>query len=182
MNNFNVKYFLAANSCEGFVSSFTDSFSAKDGWRAFIIKGGPGTGKSSFMKFLAAKANEKKIRTELCFCSSDPNSLDAVIFPEKKVIVLDGTAPHTLDPLYPGVCEKILNFGDFWFEKSFLENREEIIALTDENKSLHRTAARYLWAAGEVFNDSLSLAAQTTNLKKCNKFENAAQKGGCFIY
>ena len=58
MENFNLKYFLAANSCEGFCSYFDKSYLPDGEWRAFIIKGGPGTGKSSFMKYFALKASE----------------------------------------------------------------------------------------------------------------------------
>ena len=53
-----LKYFLAANSCQGFVSHFADCYNEKDGWRCYIIKGGPGTGKSSFMKKVAQKAED----------------------------------------------------------------------------------------------------------------------------
>ena len=119
MENFNLKYFLAANSCEGFCSYFDKSYLPDGEWRAFIIKGGPGTGKSSFMKYFALKASEKGYKTLLCPCSSDPNSLDGVIIPDKKLVMLDGTPPHTLEPAFPGACEKILNFGDFWDDNAF---------------------------------------------------------------
>lgn len=167
MDDFNKKYFLAANSCEGFANCFSDSFSSD--WRVYIIKGGPGTGKSSFMKFLAAKALEMEIDCELCFCSSDPNSLDAVIFPEKKITVLDGTAPHILDPIYPAVCERILNFGDFWRVEDIEKHREKIIELTNENKKYHNTVARYLCAMGEPLRDNINLAKAATDAEKAEK-------------
>ena len=66
MDKFNIKYFLAANSCEGFISCFAESYSANDNWRVYIIKGGPGTGKSSFMRYLASVAEERKAEYELC--------------------------------------------------------------------------------------------------------------------
>ncbi len=167
MENFNIKYFLASNSCEGFVSFFGSCYDPHDNWKAYIIKGGPGTGKSSFMKFLAAKASDKGIKTVLCPCSSDPDSLDAVIFPEIKKVVLDGTSPHTLDPKFPAVCEEILNFGEFWQTEKITPHREQILSLCETNSSLHRTAARYLYAAGELVRDSLKIASA------CTKTENA---------
>ena len=125
MEKFNLKYFLAANSCEGFVSEFSRCYDPNDNWHVYIIKGGPGTGKSSFMKYIAAKAEEKNIQCIYCPCSSDPDSLDAIIMQDKKVVILDGTAPHTLDPKYPAVCEEILNFGEFW-ETEKLNDKTEI--------------------------------------------------------
>ena len=43
-------YFLTANSADGFINGFKSVYDANDGWRVFLIKGGPGTGKSTFMK------------------------------------------------------------------------------------------------------------------------------------
>ena len=64
MKETNKKYFLAANSGVGFISLFDSCYSAKDGWRVYIIKGGPGTGKSSFMKYMIKTAEEKKVDEE----------------------------------------------------------------------------------------------------------------------
>ena len=86
MKNEFSKCFLAANSGEGFVSYFSDCYNYADGWRAYIIKGGPGTGKSSFMKYVTAKAQERGYDIELCPCSSDPDSLDGVIIKEIKML------------------------------------------------------------------------------------------------
>ena len=60
----------------------------------------------------------------------------------RKVVVFDATAPHVMDPVYPGVCEEILNFGEFWNADELKDNKEEIIALTDKNKALHRISRR----------------------------------------
>lgn len=169
MNN-SLKYFLAANSGEGFVSCFEDCYRPYDGWRAYIIKGGPGTGKSSFMKHLAATADSRGFKTELCPCSSDPDSLDALILPELKVAFTDGTAPHTLDPKFPGVCEEILNFGDFWDSYRLSERREEILRLTEINRTLHKSASRYIKAAGIITADSLKAAEYYTDTAKAASF------------
>lgn len=170
MNQQPLKYFLGANSCEGFLSAFGKSYNPKAGWKAYIIKGGPGTGKSSFMKYIAVKAEEKGLLTELCPCSSDPYSLDAVILPEKKIVIMDGTAPHVVDPVYPGVCEKILNFGEFWDDKLFREKTDAVLELTDRNKALHKTASRYLQAAGQLMRDNYKTAAACTDQAKTLSF------------
>lgn len=164
-----LKCFLAANSCEGFVNHFGDCYNPNDDWRCFIIKGGPGTGKSSFMKKIAETAKKKKEKFILCPCSSDPSSLDAVILTDKKTVVLDGTAPHTLDPLYPAACEEILNFGQFW-DSEKITAREEIIAVCDRNKALHKTAQKYLCAAGQILLDSYKTALCCTKKVEIKTF------------
>lgn len=171
MQKANLKYFLAANSCEGFVSQFENSYNAENGWRAYIIKGGPGTGKSSFLKKIVKAAESCSQKCILCPCSSDPNSLDGVIIPSKKTVILDGTAPHTLDPKYPAVCEEILNFGHFWKAEN-LENYEEIIEVTKQNKNLHRTASRYLQAVGQLMYDNYKTALACTKREKVENFAN----------
>lgn len=171
------KYFLAASSCEGFISHFGDSFVSGDGWRAIIIKGGPGTGKSSFMKHVAARACNMGYEVTFCSCSSDPDSLDGVIIEDIKTVILDGTSPHVVEPKYPGACEEILNLGEFWNGKALFDRADQILSLTDENKAIHKTVGRYMSAAGSLMRDNLRLAASYTDVKKAALFgERLAQR------
>ena len=167
------KCFLAANSCEGFISHFADSYSIKDGWYAVIIKGGAGSGKSSLMRYMASYAESRGLSVELCPCSSDPKSLDAVIIPQIKLVFLDGTNPHAVEPQYAGVCEEIVNSGDFWNTEKLLKSREQIITLTDQNKKLQRAVSGYMKAAHSLFSHNLKLAQGFTNIQKA---ENCAAK------
>ncbi|MBQ8203827.1 MAG: hypothetical protein IJZ75_06065 [Clostridia bacterium] len=177
MENTFEKYFLAANSCEGFCEHFTDCYSLKKGWRAYIIKGGPGTGKSSFMKYVALKAKDRGMRVKLCVCSSDPNSLDAIIIEDIKTVILDGTAPHIVEPKNPGVCEEILNLGQFWDGDILRHNKERICEIVDKNKSLHKLASKYLYACGELIRDNLKLSKGITDREKVLKFtQNLCKK------
>ncbi|MBO5211374.1 MAG: ATPase [Clostridia bacterium] len=161
------KYFLAANSCRGFVSEFLSNCS--NDYKTYIIKGGPGTGKSSFMKKVAAFAEAKGEAVIYCPCSSDPQSLDGIICEKSKIIIVDGTAPHTVDPVYPAVAQEILNFGEFWDSEKF-KNKADIIEITNCNKALHKTAARYITAAGEMLYDNFKTATACTDTKKCKAF------------
>lgn len=163
METLNKKYFLAANSAAGFYSAFDGCYDPQNGWTAYIIKGGPGTGKSSFLKFMAVNADNNGLSAELCPCTSDPNSLDGIIIPELKTVFLDGTSPHTVEPKYPGVCENLLDFGKFWNPEMLRKNRKEITELTDENKRLHRTASGYLAAYGKIMSDDLKTASACTD-------------------
>ncbi len=172
MNNsvFN-KYFLAANSGEGFISFFKENYD--NSWTAYIIKGGAGTGKSTLMRRFAAKASAKGIRAELCPCSSDPDSLDAVILPDRKIIILDGTPPHAVEPEWPGISEKIINTGDYWSEDKLKENREGILAVSAENKAHHKRAAAYIAAAGQLKRFSFDRALALADLSACFNFGTA---------
>ena len=162
------KYFLAANSAEGFYSRFAENF-APD-WTAYIIKGGAGTGKSTLMRRFAQKAIEKGMNAEVCPCSSDPDSLDAVILPNEKTIILDGTAPHIVEPKHPGVCEQIINTGDYWDRKKLKENSNEIINAMKENKAYHKKASAYISACGQLKKFNFSHALASTDINNCFEF------------
>ena len=87
-------FFLGANTPQGFVSRFDQLADPAGGWREFVIKGGPGTGKSTLMKRVAAAAEGRCEQIELIHCSSDADSLDGVILHDVKTSIADGTSPH----------------------------------------------------------------------------------------
>ncbi len=91
-------YFLGANGYGGFASLYEGFTSSPEISRLYILKGGPGCGKSSFMKRVAEAAEERGIAAEKVLCSGDPSSLDGVFFPALRLAYADGTAPHAAVP------------------------------------------------------------------------------------
>jgi hypothetical protein len=49
------------------------------------------------------------------------------VIPELHVALLDGTAPHIVDPRNPGAVDEIINLGEFWNEAQMLKSKEEIM-------------------------------------------------------
>ena len=178
MQNFinHAKFFLGANSPKGFVSRFDQLYDPEDSWFCYILKGGPGTGKSTIMKKAAKAAEKLGIDLELIYCSSDPNSLDAVIFPTIKVCIVDGTAPHTLDPIYPGVSEKIINLGSAWDNNKLTDVSDDIIKLTNQNSSFHKRSKRYLEACGSIENDTFKIVSSSMDLPKIKAYTKRLSK------
>lgn len=148
-----MRFFLGSNTPSGFASHFQSAYNTKDGWRVWIIKGGAGTGKSGMMKKIAAEA-DKITGIQRIYCSSDPDSLDAVILPEKKKMILDGTAPHVVEPKLVGACENILNVGAFWDSDYLYSRADEISELSAECSRCHARASRYINAACTFNRDS----------------------------
>ncbi len=181
-----MKCFLASNSAEGFVSYFDESYSPIDRWRGYIIKGGPGTGKSSFLKRVIKRAEEKGLFADEVYCASDPSSLDGVIIPKEKIVLLDGTAPHIVEPKFPGAYDKILNFGDFWREEALRANDKYIIELTLHNKALHKKAGGFIGLAGLRLKENLKTEEKALKVKEINRLataifcENLKGKGAAF--
>lgn len=169
------KYFLAANSAEGFVSKFEDCYDINDDFTAYIIKGGAGCGKSTFMKFAAAKCCDKGFLPELFLCSSDPDSLDG-LFLKDNFVMLDGTLPHPVEPKLTGVSETLLDTGRFLNTALLKENAPEIRRINARNKTEHKTASRYIKAAGEMLNDSYAIQEKFLNFKKIEAFAGSLCK------
>ena len=170
MINEGAVFFLAANSAQGFFSLFNELYIPDEGWKAYIIKGGPGTGKSGLMKRIAKAAEERGFEVERIICSSDPDSLDAIIIPEKKLCFADGTSPHVMEAKYPGAVEEIINIGQFWNGKILERNREHIITLTNCNKALHAKSARYVSACYQSTDDTYNISKSAVDYKKIDNF------------
>ncbi len=143
-------YFAASNSTMGFMSYYPQCFDNERIDQVFAIRGGPGTGKSSFMRTVAREAEERGWRCEYIYCSSDADSLDGVIMTEgtRCVAILDATAPHTYDLKHPGVREELVDLGAFWDGKQLREHAEEIGTLNERKQGAYGRAYRYLSAYG----------------------------------
>ena len=148
-----VDFFLGAVGPGGFRGYF-EQLGAEPGIQLYLIKSGPGCGKSTMMRRIAQKAGDP---VERIHCSSDPDSLDGVILPRPFAAVLDATAPHTLDPAYPGAAEEVVSLYHTMDTKRLKANRAEIIALFRRCKCLQGRAARYISSAAELLADSRRL-------------------------
>ena len=120
------KLFPGGNTSQGFYSYY-DNIIRPDANRIFVIKGGPGVGKSTLMRSIGETMLNLGYDVEFHCCSSDNGSLDGVCIPEIGVAMLDGTAPHVVDPKNPGAVDEILNLGEFWDETLLRKNKPAIL-------------------------------------------------------
>lgn len=170
MEHMQTTFFLGASTPDGFHSFFNELYDPESGWYCYILKGGPGTGKSSLMKQLAKQLEERGLSVVRIACSSDPHSLDAVICPAAKTCIADGTAPHVLDPKFPGIADEIINLGVFWDQKKLEDNQEDILLLTQQNAACHKRCQRFLSAAGTMKADIRRLAQEYLNTDKIQRY------------
>ena len=121
--------FPGSNTPSGFFSFYKEGLKGLE--RVYILKGGPGTGKSTLMRKIGIAMLERGYDVEFWQCSSDNDSIDGVIIPGISLAVIDGTPPHNLDPTYPGAVEEIVNLGDHWNDEYLRQHRREIINITE---------------------------------------------------
>ncbi len=140
--------YLGANTPEGFYSYF-DDFVAQVR-KLYIIKGGPGSGKSTMMKKIARFGTDSGVHTVWIYCSSDFDSLDGVFFPDYGIMYADGTAPHVLEAKTPGAREELIDFGQCFNTAGLAKIVEEIKAENQNLSVCYEQCYAYLAAAKNV--------------------------------
>lgn len=145
------EYFAAANTKDGFYSLFDEIFSQKKLDKLYILKGGPGCGKSTCIKAVSKKAKEIGLDSIEYHCSSDPDSLDAVVIPKIRVGVIDGTLPHAKEPSAAGITEIIVDLGVSWDTAGLYLQKEKLLPMIKEKSENYCMAYRFLSALGKMY-------------------------------
>ena len=173
-------YFAASNSAGGFRSWYRETFDDRRIGRLYAVKGGPGTGKSRFLRDVAEAGRVAGWRAEMIYCSSDPDSLDGIILSREgceSLAVLDATAPHVYEPTRPGCREEIVNLGEFWNAEKLRAQREEIDRLNLGKAAAYRRAYRYLAGYGEMSGSMEELTAPFVRDAAIARFASKLTRG-----
>lgn len=177
--------FPGGNTPIGFYSYYDNIIDKTKAARVYCLKGGPGVGKSSYMKKIGKEFQDAGEKIEYLHCSSDPNSLDGVHLCAHGILLLDGTAPHVVDPVYPAAVDEIINLGRFWNRRGIEAFRDEII-YTQRNISYEFSRAyKFLSAASSIGDDTDELYKNATDFDEIdkiadyisNKIFNGVEKG-----
>ena len=149
-----VRFFLGSNSSHGFYSLYDHLIDPKQAKAIYILKGGPGCGKSTLMRRIGTRAEEMGEQVEYIHCSGDPESLDGIVLHGAKTAIVDGTAPHVIEPSYPGVVDNYVNLGDCYNKDGLAAVSSEIMNCTADYKECYKRAYRCLNAAEKIAKDS----------------------------
>ena len=148
-----IQYFLGANTPAGFYSLYHQLSDPTTHQALYILKGGPGCGKSSLMRRVARHAQAEGLDTITVPCSGDPDSLDALILPDLGAAIVDGTAPHVVEPACPGAVEKYIDLSQFYRWNELQGVKEDILATSALCSGCYKRVYRCLGAAGELLGD-----------------------------
>lgn len=160
--------FFGCNTSAGF-HTYYDFLHELDNGRIFIVKGGPGTGKSHFLKEIGNSMIERGFNIEYQHCSLDPESVDAVVVPEIRVVVVAATGHHAFDPQVPGALDEILDLGMFWDEDGIRPHYKQIRDIQSAVARHFQKACRYLHAARTILDNVASFCAEAAVEIKKNK-------------
>lgn len=145
-----VRFFLGANSPAGFYSLYDQLMDRDRAERYFLLKGGPGCGKSTLMRRVARQMEEAGASVEYITCSGDPGSLDAVYFPQIRSAIVDATAPHVVEPVCPGAVDRYINLGACYDSAALRPIRRELERVMEGYGACHKRARRCLTAVAEL--------------------------------
>lgn len=147
-------YLVSANTSAGYVTFFNEIIN--DSERIYILKGGPGSGKSTFIKKIGYDLLDHGYDIDFIYSPSDTNSLDGLFINDIKVLIVDGSMPNIIEPKYPGAVERVLNFNDFWDIDYLRKNKDIIKYYFDELSSEYEVLYQQLKEA-KLTHDKLEI-------------------------
>ncbi|HRY12526.1 MAG TPA: hypothetical protein P5309_03035 [Syntrophomonadaceae bacterium] len=147
---------IRGNTRYCFVSSFTSlgfrTFipDLVDGIKkVFILKGAPGTGKSTFIRLVGETLSEQGYDIEYWVSSLDPVTPDGVYIPQLDTAVVNGSLKIPVDPQYPQVREIMINLGEYC-QGIAAESFRTVTELLDSIKASQEQAVHFIQASTEA--------------------------------
>ncbi|WP_242861537.1 hypothetical protein [Cellulosilyticum ruminicola] len=167
MSGYIKHYFVCANSAKGFRNLFDSNLHMLN--KIYILKGGPGTGKSSLMKKIGTYFANEDFDIDYIHCSSDPDSLDGVVIRKLSVAIVDGTAPHIIEPKAPGAIEEYVNLGVAWNIPELQKHKKEILYLQQEISCAYSKAYKHFTDALKIHDEWEKIYIDHMDLKKADQ-------------
>jgi Cdc6-like AAA superfamily ATPase len=165
-----LNYFAGGNTARGFYSLYDSSLQGLS--RLFILKGGPGTGKSSLMKKIGNEWLEKGYDVQFLYCSSDNKSIDGVLIPKLNAGIVDGTATHVIEPKAPGAVEEYVNLGEAWNSGKLQEHKETILQLSEKISEAFNSAYSLFAEALRIHDEWEKIYIENMDFEKANELTN----------
>ena len=166
-----IEYFLGANTFSGFYSLYDGFTDPTEGNYTWYIKGGPGSGKSSFMRQAASAAEQKGYTVEYILCSGDPSSLDGICIKEMKTAYVDATAPHVQEPALPGAAGRYIDLTQFYIDNARFDSTR-IASLYRLYRKEYERAYDFLGAAELCLTERIMGAPGVNDLDRIRSLVN----------
>lgn len=155
--SYTTHFFLGANSGQGFQNLFPRFCAPENHYDLIVLKGGPGVGKSTFMRSVGKAMEDRGEQVEYLYCSGDPNSLDGVHIPGIRTAIVDGTAPHVIEPKYPAAVDRYVNLGQFYDIAAAKESCADVIRYSQAGSAAYQRAYRAFGAARQMEDSAAAL-------------------------
>ncbi|RXI97858.1 hypothetical protein DS745_15975 [Anaerobacillus alkaliphilus] len=139
--------------------------------KRYIIKGRSGSGKSTLMRRIGKYAENVGLSVQYFPCGLDPNSLDMIIIPTLSVAILDGTAPHVIDPTR--AKDEVIDMFELCMDQSVdSKYQEEFEQLQVAYKQEMKVGTKLLQEAKNARNDLEQLYRDAVNQDELSEIIN----------
>lgn len=160
-----VRYvFASSHTSQGFYTFIPELIKGLD--KVIILKGAPGTGKSTFIRLVGETMLEQGLEVEFWVSALDAITPDGVYLPQLSIAVINGSLPESIDPHYAGIREQLINLGEYWDLEAIEAHRAEIINLVDQMEISQQQVYKHLKEAGRVKADIRQINAQNLSMEK----------------
>lgn len=145
----NIRYvFASSNTCQGFRTFIPELVQKLQS--VFVLKGAPGSGKSTFIRLLGEELADKGYEIEFWISSVDSMNPEGVYIPQLQAAVINGSGIKAIDPSYPGATGFFINLGEHTDIMPDYQDRQQVIDLMDQFNHHHQQAIAYLQDASRV--------------------------------
>ena len=146
------RFFLGGNTAYGFKGFYEDEIAGAD--NVILLKGAPGTGKSTLIKSVGAECARRGLDYEMWYCSGDPESADGIFVRELSAAVADATSPHPCETMLPVVRERIVDMAKALRREKLLPFKGSIEKLINDKKRSYSRAYDILKCASSHFHNA----------------------------
>lgn len=138
--------------------------------RAYYVKGTRGALCAELLGGIAARVRGAGVCVKRILSARRQGCAEGLILPEKRVVLLDGAYPNTLEPRFPAASETVLD-TDTFIDADVMRRSKSALALADRAlEREERRLARLLAAYGEIRQDSAELTAHCVNAEKLRRY------------
>lgn len=165
VNHRNVNYvFTSSNTCDGFHSFIPDL--VKPLQRVYILKGAPGSGKSTFIRMLGESLAQRGYEVDFWLSASDPLNPEGLYLPRLDLAVVNGSQGQGLDPHYPGATGEVIVMEQYQDREALRRDGSEIIALIDRLENEGQQVKEILNQAAGTQQDIRRIISRHLQLEK----------------
>lgn len=161
-----LNYYAEGNTARGFHSLYESNLQGLD--KIFILKGGPGTGKSTLMKSIANDWVSKGYDVEILNCSRDNGSIDGVIIPKLSVAVVNGNEPNAIEAKLPGVIEQYIDMSEALNSEKLKKHKKELLKLKEEIEGSYKLAYSKFYEALKIHDEWEKIYINNMDFTKAN--------------
>lgn len=164
-NRGRIRYvFTSSNTSAGFVTFIPDLIKGLQ--RLYVLKGPPGSGKSTFIRLVGESLIEQGFEIEFWVSPLDLVNPEGVHIPRLEAAVINGSLQQPVDPPYPGITGQIVNLDGYLNQAALQPHSQEIVFLVDQMQENQQAAFHLLKQAGRVKGEIKKEVAVHLNLER----------------